>query len=91
MSGRVAIPVPARGFDPAKVSVEGCLTTHATERYRERVADVSVAAVVAALDTPAIRLALCIGARAVRLPSGHRAVIKDGAIVTITPAKGLFI
>lgn len=67
------------------VSVSEALTQHAIARYQERVANIPPAAVVAVLDTPAMRAALRFGARAVKLRSRHRVVIREGRIVTITP------
>ena len=61
------------------------VTKHAFDRYRERIADLSDAAIIAALDTPAMAKAVEFGARAVILGTGHRAVLRDGVIVTITP------
>lgn len=61
------------------------ITKHAFDRYRERIADLSDAAIIAALDTPAMQTAVQFGARAVILGTGHRAVLRDGVIVTITP------
>ncbi len=61
------------------------ITGHAVSRYRKRVDALSYDEVVAQLDTPAVRLAIEIGACGVRLPSGHRAVIVNGAVVTIHP------
>lgn len=61
------------------------ITKHAFQRFRERVADLSDAAIIATLDTPVMHKAVEFGARAVILGTGHRAVLKDGVIVTITP------
>jgi hypothetical protein len=61
------------------------LTRHAIQRYRERVADVPAAAIWAALDIPAVRIAIDFGARFVRLPGGQRVVLKENRIVTILP------
>lgn len=61
------------------------LTRHAIQRYRERVADVPAAAIWAALDIPAVRIAIDFGARFVRLPGGQRVVLKENRVVTILP------
>lgn len=61
------------------------LTRHAIQRYRERVADVPAAAIWAALDTPAVRIAIDFGARFVRLSGGQRIVLEQNRIVTILP------
>lgn len=61
------------------------ITAHAVSRFRKRVEPMPYDAVVAQLDSPAVRLAIEIGACGVRLPSGHRAVIVNGAVVTIHP------
>lgn len=58
---------------------------HAVSRYRKRVEPLMHDEIVRLLDTPAVRLAIQIGATGVKLPSGHRAVIKNGTIVTIHP------
>lgn len=62
------------------------ITAHAYQRYRERIADLPRAIIRTRLDCPAVRKAAVFGAQFVRLPSGHRIVIKDHAIVTILPA-----
>jgi len=61
------------------------LTRHAIQRYRERVADVPAAAIWAALDTPAVRIAIDFGARFVRLSGGQRIVLEENRVVTILP------
>lgn len=61
------------------------LTRHAIQRYRERVADVPAADVWRALDCRAVRTAIDIGARFVKLPGGQRVVIKENRVVTILP------
>lgn len=64
------------------------LTRHALQRYRQRIADLSDDEIHTALDTPAMRAAIEIGARAVILPSGHRAILGDnGVVVTIVKNK----
>ena len=66
------------------------LSDHAIERYQRRIADIPRDAIEEAIDTPAFRKAMEIGARAVILGSGHRAIIKDGCIVTFTPGKSKY-
>tara|TARA_R110000772_G_scaffold89304_2_gene185141 strand:+ start:21695 stop:21970 length:276 start_codon:yes stop_codon:yes gene_type:complete len=61
------------------------VSNHAVERYIERVAAVSHAKALAAMQTPTIRLAASIGAPFVKLGSGHVVVIEGGAVVTILP------
>jgi len=65
------------------VSVE--ITAHAIERYRERVADVSVDEARQALLSPAVLQAAEFGAPYVRLGTGQRIVIANGAVVTVLP------
>lgn len=62
------------------------LTRHAIQRYRERVADVPPAAIWAALDIPAVRVAIDFGARFVRLGGGQRVVLQENRVVTILPS-----
>lgn len=63
------------------------VTHHAIERYQERVSPVSEDEARAALSTRAIRIAAEFGAEYVRLGTGHRAVIKNGTIVTVQPVQ----
>lgn len=62
------------------------ITRHAIDRYRERVIDISDDEVRQRLSGPAFDAAERIGAPAVILPSGHKAIIDEGSIVTIVPA-----
>jgi hypothetical protein len=62
------------------------LTRHAIQRYRERVADVPAADIWAALDCPAVRVAIDFGARFVRLGGGQRLVLEENCVVTILPS-----
>ena len=62
------------------------VTTHAIERYTDRVEQVSDAVAVARLTSATIQAAANFGARFVRLPTGHRVVIENGAVVTVLPA-----
>ena len=61
------------------------VTLHAIQRYQERVANVPAIEAVQALTSPAIQLAAQFGAQFVRLPTGHRVVLKDHTIVTVQP------
>ena len=56
---------------------------HAISRYRKRVAPVTYDQALAALSSERIRQAVAIGASSVILPSGHRAVLANGTVVTI--------
>jgi hypothetical protein len=61
------------------------ITRHAIQRYQERVADVSAPEVWRVLDCRAIRTAIRVGARYVRLAGGQRAVLCDNRVITILP------
>lgn len=61
------------------------LTRHAIQRYRERVADLPAAAIWAALDIPAVHVAIDFGAQFVKLSGGQRVVLRANSIVTILP------
>jgi hypothetical protein len=63
------------------------ITNTAVLRFQEFVANVSQPDAVAALDTPVMALAAKMGACAVILPRGQRAVIQDGAVVTVLPPR----
>ena len=64
------------------------ISNHAIERYRERVADLPDRAIIANLDTPAIRVAASLGAEChVRLASGQRIVVKDCTVISVLPAE----
>lgn len=63
------------------------VTNHAVIRFQERIANVPKADVLAALDTPAMALAEKLGACAVILSGGYRAIIQDHAVVTILPPR----
>jgi hypothetical protein len=62
------------------------VTRHAMDCYRERVANLPDAEIFAALSGPAFGLAANIGAPFVRLPTGHRALIREATVVTILHA-----
>ena len=62
------------------------VSNHAIQRYRERVEDLSTLKIVAALSGRAFKTALAFQCNAVKLPSGHRAVLSDtGEVVTVLP------
>lgn len=61
------------------------LTAHAIERYMQRVEAVSEDEVIQRLDTPHIRSLISFGAAKIKLATGHRLVIVEGRIVTVTP------
>jgi hypothetical protein len=62
------------------------VSRHAMDRYRERVSDLPDAEISARLSGPAFALAAEFGAPFVRLPTGHRAVIREATVVTILHA-----
>jgi len=62
------------------------ITAHAVLRYRQRVADVSDDQARQCMDTAAVRSAVLFGAPYVRLASGQRLVVQDGAVVTVLPS-----
>ncbi len=61
------------------------VSSHAIERYQERIANVPEAEARAALSTKAIQLAASFGARFVRLATGHRVAIVDNTVTTVLP------
>ena len=61
------------------------ITGHAIERYQDRVENLPEAEIKARLCTPLMEAAARFGDCKVKLPTGHRAVIVAGAIVTVTP------
>jgi len=64
------------------------VTRHAMDRYRERVADLTDREIFTVLSGPTFELAAEIGAPFVKLPSGHRALIRDSTVITILDCKG---
>lgn len=64
------------------------VSSHAISRYRERVALVDYGTALAVLSSAAIQAAASFGAKYVRLGTGQRVVIEDGAVVTVLPADG---
>lgn len=61
------------------------VSLHAVQRYQERVANVPDDEAEAALSGPAFMAACKFGGAAVILPSGHRAIVADGTVVTVLP------
>jgi hypothetical protein len=61
------------------------VSTHAIQRYQERVENVSADEVRERLCRPAIAKAVQFGARYIRLGSGHRLVILNQTVVTVLP------
>lgn len=61
------------------------VSRHAIDRYRERVADLPDATIFAELPKPIFEKAAAIGAPFVKLPSGHRALIRNAVVVTVLP------
>lgn len=66
---------------PVRITV----TLHAIRRYRERVARVPARIVVERLSGPVFDICDRLGGGAVILPTGHRAVCGDGAVITVLP------
>ena len=64
------------------------VSRHAMDRYRERVADLSDAEIFARLSSPTVELAAEFGAPFVKLPTGHRVLIREGTVVTILDGTG---
>ena len=62
-----------------------CVSRHAMDRYRERVADLPDAAIFAELSKPIFDQAAAMGAPFVKLASGHRALIRGDVVVTVLP------
>ena len=61
------------------------VTSHALERYRCRVADVSTRQAYLALTSDLIRQAALTGMSAVILPSGHKVILRGAVVVTVKP------
>lgn len=61
------------------------VTTHAIQRYQERVALVSDEKAREALSSPTIKAAAKFGARTVILGTGQRVLLRDNAVITILP------
>ena len=61
------------------------ITHHAFDRYRQRLARIPQDEIEQHLNQPIFQIAADFGAPYVRLPSGHRVVIKNHAVITILP------
>lgn len=61
------------------------VTTHALERYRRRVENVSEREAYLALSSDSIRQAATVGCSSVILPSGHKVVLHGFNVVTVKP------
>ena len=61
------------------------ITDHALMRYRERVRDLPESDVISALSTRAFQAAIDFGRCAVIMPTGHRAVMRNGSVITVLP------
>lgn len=70
-------------MDDSRVPI--VVTLHAIRRYRERVAKVPARIIVERLSGPAFDICDRMGGGAVILPTGHRAVCGDGAVITVLP------
>ncbi|ALH82920.1 hypothetical protein [Sphingopyxis macrogoltabida] len=70
-------------MDDARIPI--VVTLHGIRRYRERVAKVPARVVVETLSGPAFDACNRLGGGAVILPTGHRAVCGDGAVITVLP------
>lgn len=66
------------------------IARHAIERYQERFRNCSEDEARAAMSTPTVELAAALtgdGQSFVRIASGHRLVIRSGAVVSFLPAE----
>lgn len=61
------------------------VTLHAIRRYRQRVEKIPARIVIERLSGRAFDTCDAMGGGAVILPTGHRAVCGDGAVITILP------
>ena len=61
------------------------ITLHAIRRYRERVAKIPAREVIERLSGPAFDACDRLSGGAVILPSGHRVICGDGAVITVLP------
>ena len=62
------------------------VTSHALQRYQERVEDVPAAEICRRLNAPVFRCAADFGARYVRLPTLQRVVIIEHRVITVLPS-----
>jgi O6-methylguanine-DNA--protein-cysteine methyltransferase len=63
------------------------VSSHAISRAIERGAAANYDEAMARLTTPTFARAVALGANAVVMPTGHRAVIEDGCVVTVHPKR----
>jgi hypothetical protein len=56
---------------------------HAIQRYRERVENLPDEQIIAALSGTIFKLSAAINSPFVKLPSGHRAVIRQNTVITV--------
>lgn len=63
------------------------ISRHAIERYQERVENIPDDEVRLRIDTPALRLAIKIGAPYVKLGTKHRIALSGNDVVTVLPAE----
>jgi hypothetical protein len=61
------------------------ITPHAIQRFIERVRVCTEQEAEEALSTKAFHTAATLGRCSVRLGSGHRAVMRNGAVITVLP------
>ncbi len=61
------------------------ITLHAIERYQQRVENVPACVVIQRLRGPAFDAADFLGSASIILPTGHRVVVHDHAVVTVLP------
>jgi len=84
------LPVPFGQSCVAPRDVEIFVTDHAARRFIERIGpgDMTMSQARAAIlaHERAIHAAVEIGCQCIRLASGHRLIVKQGAVVTVTPA-----
>lgn len=65
------------------------ITQHAIERYQQRVQACNDDDARTALSSPTIMRALAFGCPYVKLGTGQRIVIEDGAVITVLPIETL--
>lgn len=61
------------------------VSAHAILRFQERVRPCSDDEATKALSTRAFHLAATLGRCSVKLPTGHRAVMRSGTVITVLP------
>lgn len=67
------------------VRLSPIVTLHAIRRYRQRVERIPARLVIERLTGRAFDACDLLGGGAVILPSGHRAICGDGAVITVLP------